>query len=91
MAIRRGKSRMRRTQISLPNERYEAAVRIAAKRGVSLSQVVREALQCAEDQDEQEHRSYVERMKRIVGIVEGADPNASVDHDRILYEHGEEQ
>lgn len=73
---------MKRIQIYLPIEQYEAARDMAKRRGISLSQLAAEALKCLEEQD----RSYVERMKRIVGIVEDGDPNASVDHDRILYE-----
>lgn len=90
MSISRRRTRMRRTQISLPHEQYEAAVRIAAKRGVSLSQFVRESIKNAEQRDEQEHSDYVRRMMRIVGIVKDGDPNSSVDHDKILYEHGDQ-
>jgi metal-responsive CopG/Arc/MetJ family transcriptional regulator len=91
MSIVRRKAKMRRTQISLPNEQYEAVRRVAARRGVSLSQVFRDSVRSIEEQDEQEHRDYVRRMMRIVGIVKDGDPNASVDHDTILYEHGDQQ
>ena len=77
---------MKRVQVYLPVEQYEAARRIAARRGISLSELLVEALQCLE---EEEQHDYSDRMKRIVGIVEGADPNASIEHDRILYEPGE--
>jgi len=73
---------MKRIQINLPVEQYEAARRIAARRGISLSELAAEALQCLETQEDQ----YFERMMSIVGIVEGGDPDASVEHDRILYE-----
>lgn len=85
MSIARRRTRMRRTQISLPNERYEAAVRIAAKRGVSLSQVFREGLQCVERQEQEQDREYLEGMLSIVGIVPDGDPRSSEEHDRILY------
>ena len=73
---------MKRVQVYLSTEQYEAAQDMAKRRGISLSELAAEALKCLEERD----RQYIQRMMRIVGIVKDGDPDASVEHDRILYE-----
>lgn len=85
MAVSDKRPKMRRTQISLMPDELETARKIAAERGVSLSQVFRDAIRRAAEEREEAERKRRELMWSIVGTVEGADPNASVDHDEILY------
>lgn len=74
--------RMKRTQISLPADEFEAIQKVAARRNVSMSSVIRSAVHRELD-DEQAIR---EKMLSIVGIIKGGDPDASEKHDEILYE-----
>jgi hypothetical protein len=81
MSVTNRKAKMRRTQISLTAEDYEAAKKLAVERGESLSQVIRDALRretAAEDV------SY-DPLGAIIGIVKNADPNASENVDEIVY------
>ena len=81
MAVVRKKPKMKRTQISLPLDQYEAVKRMAGEREVSLSQVLRDAIQDEMDQE----RVRVERMLSIIGMVEGTDPLGSVTVDEVVY------
>ena len=74
------KPRTRRTQVSLSMDDYQAAKALAAERGQSLSQVIREAL----------HREIAgsaayNPLGAIIGIVGDADSNGSEDIDHIVY------
>lgn len=88
--VTKKKSGMKRVQIRLTPEQYEKAQRMAKERGISLSQLCREAIEYLDQRDREERREGLESLKSIIGIVKGGDPNASVDHDRILYERGEQ-
>ncbi len=90
MLTERKKSKMKRTQISLTPEQLQAAKQLASKRQVSLSQVFRDALECVQQQAEQEQRDYFDAMWSIVGTLKNADPDASEKHDEILYGHGDD-
>ncbi len=81
MALIKRKTKMRRTQVSLMPEDYELAKKIAAKRGASLSQVVRDALRKEMDA---EITTY-DPLGAMIGIVDNADPNASEKLDEIIY------
>ena len=81
MAVVRKKPKMKRTQISLPLDQYEAVKRMAEEREISLSQVLRDAIQDEMDQE----RARVERMLSIIGMVKDGDPYGSVNHDDIIY------
>ena len=81
MAVVRKKPKMKRTQISLPLDQYEAVKRMAEEREISLSQVLRDAIQDEMDQE----RARVERMLSIIGMVEGTDPLGSVTVDEVVY------
>jgi hypothetical protein len=88
MAVARKRQKMKRMQISVSPEQFEKAKRIAARRSVSMSQVCRDGIDCVDQRDEEEDQEYFDRMWSIVGIVKGADPNASANHDDILYGSG---
>ena len=81
MAVVRKKPKMKRTQISLSLDQYEAVKRMAEEREISLSQVLRDAIQDEMDQE----RARVERMLSIIGMVEGTDPLGSVTVDEVVY------
>ena len=75
------KNRMRRTQISLTAEDYESAKRLATERGVSLSEVFRNALR----KEAKTGNSAYDALRAIIGIVDNADPEASENLDQIIY------
>ena len=81
MAVVRKKPKMKRTQISLPLDQYEAVKRMAEERGVSLSQVFRDAIRC----EAQAHGAVRDPLKNIIGMVKDGDPYGSVNHDDIIY------
>lgn len=73
--------KMRRTQISLPEDELRALQKVAANRKVSMSSVVRTAVK---KEIEVENLSD-EKMLRIVGLGEGSNPKGSEDHDEAIY------
>lgn len=81
MAVARKHTKMRRTQISLLQEDYDKALRIAAARQSSLSQVVRELLREAPEYGE----SPADPLRHLIGIVKDAPPDGSVKHDEYIY------
>jgi hypothetical protein len=81
MAVTKRKPRMKRTQVSLSSDEYEMAKVMARERGVSLSQIIREAVR---GKVLPEH-VVKDPLRNIIGIVKDADPNASVNHDEIIY------
>ena len=82
MAATRKTQRMRRLHIWLPAEDLEAVRQIAARRGTTISNVVRSALKRELD----EENAMLEKMLSIVGILKGADPDGSEKHDEVLYQ-----
>ena len=85
MRAARSAPEMRRTQICLSSEDYEAARRLAEERGVTMSQAIREAIRTAAAQAAEVERRRIESMMSIVGILKGADPDVSIKHDENLY------
>jgi len=82
MSVMRKRQRMKRTQISLPEEELKAVREFAARRGTSMSRVFRSGVK----KELGEEEAVLEAMLGIVGIVKGADPDASEKHDEILYQ-----
>ncbi len=82
MAVRRKRPKMRRTQICLMPEDYETAKRISKKRGVSLSQFVRDAVK---REAEVESSASRDPLLDLIGMVKNAGPDDSVRHDDIIY------
>lgn len=70
---------MIRTQISLPQQEYEAAKREAARLGVSLAELVRRALRELLPADES--RPWM----HYAGMVESGDAESSRHLDDIVY------
>lgn len=81
MAVARKRAKMRRTQVSLTDEDYNFACRIAAQRHQSLSQVVREALRREAEAEE----VFFDPLRGIIGIVKDDIPNASESIDEVVY------
>lgn len=75
------RERMKRTQICFSNEQYEAAKRIAEKRGISMAQYMRDAV----ERDAAAESSYDDPLADIIGMVKDADPNASEKLDEMIY------
>ncbi|MGH9167878.1 MAG: ribbon-helix-helix protein, CopG family [Acidimicrobiia bacterium] len=76
---------MIRTQISLTEEQMQRARRRAARRGVSLAALVREALERLLEDSSAEHRRA--RAKQAVGGFRSGHTGTSERHDEVLGEH----
>jgi hypothetical protein len=72
---------MRRTQISLSSEEYEAARREAARLGISFAELVRRALRGVVPLDD------AQPWMRYAGMVETGDPRSSQTIDEVVYGH----
>lgn len=86
MAVTRKRQKMRRVQISITDEQYQKAKRLAEKRQASLSEVFRTGLECVDARTEEEDREYFEKMWSIVGKLKGADPHGSQNVDEVVYD-----
>jgi hypothetical protein len=76
-------AKLKRTQISLSEEDRALVLEIASRKGVSMSQVIREAIrQYAVDQVPDDPW---ERLMDVVGIIDTGDPSSSIDHDKVIY------
>lgn len=75
------KEKMIRTQICFSSEQYEAAKRIAEKRGVSMAEFMRNAV----EREAAEEHSYDDPLADIIGMIKDADPNASEKLDEMIY------
>ncbi len=85
MPTTRNRLKMKRTQISLLPEQFEAAKRIAQEEGVSISQVFRDALESVEKSRAAVADEIYDPFRGIIGIGEDCDPRASEDIDEVLY------
>ena len=70
---------MIRTQISLPEEEYEAAKAEASKLDISLAELLRRSLRTVLRVDESKP------WMRYAGMVESGDPNSSHSIDDVVY------
>ena len=73
---------MHRSQIILREDQYAYLVNEAQRQGTSISQVVRELID--------EHMTPTRDLSSdpffdIIGMVEGDDPHAALDHDHYIY------
>lgn len=81
MAVTKKRARMKRTQVSLTTEDFNKARRLAETRHVSLSQVVRDLLRSAPEDE-----SFAEDpLRGIIGMVKDVIPNASQSVDEVVY------
>ena len=82
MSVTRKRQRMKRTQISLPEEELRDVREMAARRGMSMSRVFRSAIK----KEQAEDQAARERLMGFVGIGEAADTKGSVNHDDTIYQ-----
>ena len=80
---RRKAERLKRTQISLAPEEHRLVQELAGREGVSMSQVIREAIReyCVKADTGDPWDKFLD----IVGIIDTGDPRSSVDHDKVIY------
>lgn len=75
---------MIRTQISLTEEQMARLRAVALKRGVSIAQVIRDAVDTTvrgPDWEEKKRRAFA-----AIGSIRGDDANVSEEHDKYLAE-----
>jgi predicted Ser/Thr protein kinase len=73
---------MRRTQVSLTDEQIKALRQEAVRRGVSMAEVVRDAIE-----DHLQHASQGEMIRRalaVVGRFSSGRSDVALEHDREL-------
>jgi hypothetical protein len=75
---------MIRTQISLTEDQMRRAKRCAARRGISLAALIREALDRALDTDADQRRRHI--ASEAVGGYRSGWSGVSVEHDEVLAE-----
>ena len=75
--------RVKRIEIRLTAEEYELARRMAAACGVSVSQVIGDALRAAGSEGVPD-----DPMARLIGKLNGGRPRDSENHDEMVYSHG---
>lgn len=81
MTTARKTRRMKRLHFWLPAEDLEAVRQIAARRGTSISNVVR----CALQRELDEENAMVEKTLSFVSIGKSDDPRGSQRHDDLIY------
>lgn len=81
MAIAKKRTKMRRTQISLPEEQFEAARMIAKGHGISISGLIRDTLRDRIAEEVAPHDPF----RHLIGMVKDGDPTDSVNHDEVIY------
>jgi Arc/MetJ-type ribon-helix-helix transcriptional regulator len=78
---------MVRTQIQLTEEQAEGLKKLAAERGVSMAELVRQSVQRLLEEREQDEKWR--RAMTLVGRYRSGLTDVSVNHDKYLFdEHG---
>jgi Arc/MetJ-type ribon-helix-helix transcriptional regulator len=75
---------MVRTQIQLTEKQAEGLKRLAAERGVSMAELVRQSVQRLLEEREQDEKW--QRLWTIVGKYRSNATDVAVNHDRYLYD-----
>ena len=75
MAIERKRKKMKRTQISLPEEQLKAVREYAHSQGVSLSHIVRDALDDKINASTPAHDPF----RHLIGAIQNGNPQDSDD------------
>lgn len=83
MSRLKGGERLERTQISLGKAERLLLQRLAASKGASMAQVIREAIH--HYAQEQAAGVLRDKMLEIVGLGESGNPRSSVEHDKVIY------
>jgi hypothetical protein len=73
---------MHRSQIMLREHQYAYLVTEAQREGKSISEIVREII---DEHIEQARDLENDPFFDIIGMVEGDDPHAAIDHDYYVY------
>ncbi len=73
---------MHRSQIMLKEHQYAYLVNEAQRQGKSISEIIRDLID--------EHMTQTRNLENdpffdIIGMVEGDDPHAAIDHDYYVY------
>ncbi len=76
---------MHRTQISLEREQYDLLMREAARRGVSLSALLRELVGARYQRPKPSGRAATDPLARVTGIGAGTGEAVGRRHNRFLY------
>lgn len=76
---------MHRTQISLEADQYKRLREESRRRGVSLSQILRELIDAGLCRAKPSRGKRADPLARITGIAAGTGERVGRDHDRILY------
>ena len=77
---------MIRTQISLTEEQHRRLTRAARTRGISLAEVVRQAVDAQVPDEEEERRRAWERAKSVFGKFDSGLGDLAERHDDYLSE-----
>lgn len=78
---------MIRTQIQLTEEQSEGLRRLAAEAGVSMAELVRQAVdRLLRSGGAPDRREIVRRSLAAIGSFSSGDPDIAVDHDRHFVE-----
>jgi hypothetical protein len=75
--------KLRRTQICLSQKEHALVREIARSKGISMSQVIREAVH--QYADKEKVGLSPERMLAIVGVGRSPNRRASIEHDKTIY------
>lgn len=75
---------MVRTQITLTEAQHRRLLRVARSRGVSMAEVIRQAVDTAVPDEDAELRRRWERAMAVIGAFESAPENVARDHDEFL-------
>lgn len=77
---------MVRTQITLTDAQHKRLLRVARSRGVSMAEVVRQAVDTAVPDEDAEMRRRWERALGIIGAFDSGGANIAERHDDYLGE-----
>jgi hypothetical protein len=75
---------MVRTQITLTEEQHRRLARVARARGVSMSELVRQAVDATVADEDEEVRRKWERAKQVFGAFNSGIPDIAERHDDYL-------
>lgn len=77
---------MIRTQVQLTEEQAASLKRLASKRGVSMAELIRQALARQIREDEEEWEAIKARALSVIGKYHDTVSDVSVNHDKYLEE-----
>jgi hypothetical protein len=75
---------MVRTQITLTEAQHGRLLRVARSRGVSMAEVVRQAVDAAVPDEDAEMRRRWERARSVIGAFDSGGANIAERHDDYL-------